>query len=420
MVSTVQAGDAGCAVASTGLPKANLGLPQKLCEMLLRQRVLERPMTVVGKLLPLFFPLLRSLPVRLRHAVIMFAWKVWVLLHKVLPGDLVRRGLSEKLSIEAHAISNVFWWSRLMPVSLEACRFMLGEIQMNYPPSPKLAVERIEDAELGARGYYLRLQPAGAGGEPAPVLLWFFGGAFVGGNAKGNIGLAERYGRQIGCDVFVTEMRLVPEHTLMEPFQDACRAYEWLLTRVPAEKIQFLGISSGGGCATRVLQLARADLETRRRYFAKPGEAPLPMPAGAMLLGPFVSYVREKTRTMRENPELDLVVNPRVVELCEPLVAVAAGNEDEQLRANSPLYNSFEGLCPLLVSASEHEACWDEDAELVRRAKAAGVDAELRNTPYQSHVFQMFAAFVPEALKEEQAIVAWARARGPAWSGATR
>eukprot|EP00415_Alexandrium_ostenfeldii_P003303 UN3303 len=77
------------------------------------------------------------------------------------------------------------------------------------------------------------------------------------------------------------------------------------------------------------------------------------------------------------------------------------------------------GLCPLLLSVSQHEVCFDEDRELAQKAKAAGVQVDMDLNPYLPHAFQWFAGFVPEANKAQETIIAWIRKRGPAWTSCT-
>jgi len=245
------------------------------------------------------------------------------------------------------------------------------------------------------------------------VLMWFFGGAFVGGDVEGNMGIAEHYGRELKCDVFIPDMRLCPENRIQDAVSDAYRAYGWLLDRVASEQVMMLGISSGGGTALRVCQLARAPDSERLEYFGKEEKA-LPQPAGAILLGPFVKY-DEPTPSMRQYTCIDWIVNQSVVEAIEPLKNQMCGGADKVFQC-SPLHHSMEGICPLMISVSEHECLIDEDTMLARKATDAGVDVELHLQPHMPHVYQLLAAFLPEARQAEERIMAWVRSKGGAWA----
>jgi len=147
--------------------------------------------------------------------------------------------------------------------------------------------------------------------------------------------------------------------------------------------------------------------EMRPGFFVD--EGPFPMPVAAVLLSPFVNYTAEMMESMKENRKYDLIVSQSVCEFSWPLASEMCGDGDQ--RWFSPLFNSMDGLCPLFVSTSQHEACWDEDAELARLAEEAGVDVQLQNIPYQYHVFQLLAAFTPEAVSAEAEIVSWMKAK---------
>lgn len=399
--------------------RANFGLPDWTLDTFLKpgglgRRIFALMFLSMTPFLKTLFFIIQKLPWKLKHSVTTKAWKIWLALHCLLPHCISRRGISDKMSAEAHALHNVMWWSRLFPAPIWTMRFALSQLSTNAPPSGE-RTEWIDSAHTpGLRSSYLHLTPASE--EKPRVLFWAFGGAFISGDVAGNIGLAEKYARQLGCDAFVVDMRLCPEHHVQDAVLDLYRGYQQLLERVPAENIVMLGISSGGGSCLRTLQLAAADEATRLEYFGdrRPLPPALPQPAGAILLGAFVDYTRI-TDSMQKNATYDWVVSPSVLEtvlekrdvLCE---------SPENVTMCSPLYQSMEGLCPLFVSVSEHECLIDEDKELAARASQASVDVELSTVPFQCHVFQLLSAYLPEAAQEEAKICSWVRSRGGIWS----
>jgi acetyl esterase/lipase len=244
------------------------------------------------------------------------------------------------------------------------------------------------------------------------VLFWVFGGAYVGGDPEGNAGLAERFARQLGCDVFLPDMRLYPEAKIKDAYTDVCRAYEWLMSRKKPEQVVVLGISSGGGVALRVLQLANASAEERRGFFVN-GDAAPPQPAGAALLGPFVDYTFEDgsgTNSVLDNQHIDWLVQTRLVEWMMPRAADMCGGEACRT-SMSPLFQPMTGLCPVCISVSEHEACLDQCLDLNQKLKSAGNDVHLYTRPFLCHAYQMFPAFLPEAQAAEAELCAWMQQR---------
>jgi len=418
-----------CDAAEEEPIRRHLGLPDRLVRPLVTsgtraRRLAERLDRCASPLEAVLLWALRRCPAQVKHRLMMWGFRLLVALHGWLPRGLGRRGLSDALSPEAHVLSVLLWGVRLLPLTLPRLRLGLSTLGWAYLPPPGLREERVELPERGVRGLYLRAAPPSV--EDAPVLLWFFGGAFFGGTVEDNRGLMARYAQALRCDVFLADYRVCPEHTIEDAFCDGCRAYEWLLTRRAPERIVLAGNSSGGGLALRVLQLAA---EAGRRSSAagdgsgvRPApfvcEGPVPQPAGAVLLGPFVNFtvgpgVDEGNSLVRHQP-LDLVVTERVYEFVQPKLAAACGGEAGK-RAASPLFHAVEGLCPIFVSFSAHEVCSDDNRQLVERLRQAGNEVESSQQPYLPHAFQALAAFLPEGKQEELRIIDWIRRRGGAW-----
>ena len=77
--------------------------------------------------------------------------------------------------------------------------------------------------------------------------------------------------------------------------------------------------------------------------------------------------------------------------------ALYVGTSDPTHPHLSPLYGDFVGMPPLLLHASEDEVLRDDAIRVAERAHAAGVDVELRLWKRVPHVWQFFAAVLPEA-----------------------
>merc|ERR1719362_2191931 len=231
-------------------------------------------------------------------------------------------------------------------MTIRRFRSAMHMLSFLHLPPQCLREEAVELPEQGVRGIYMRCGTATV--EDPPVILYFFPGAFFGGGFKENRGFVGRYCEELQCDAFLADYRLCPEHTIQDAYEDGCRAYEWLLTRKAPEKIIVMGVSSGGGLGLRVLQMAATMDQSScfRRH-------PVPQPAAAVLLGPFLNYCpgpnRDLDHSFNRNTEVDLIVTQRVFDFVHPMLAAACGGEDKK-EAMSPLFNSIDGLCPILVS----------------------------------------------------------------------
>jgi len=361
--------------------------------------------------------LVEKIPLQAKHRLLRLAVRLAIFLFKLLPSRLARRGLSDSLSVEAHAINSLLWWARFLPITLPRLRLGLSSLAWTYPPAPGVKEELIELPDKGVRGLYLHTAPPSV--EDPPVILFYFGGAFFGGSIEDNRGFIERYTERLQCDAFLADYSLCPENMIEQAYRDSCRAYEWLLTRKAPEKIVLMGNSSGGGVCLRVLQLAAAaaaDSSERGRFFL--GEGPVPQPAGAAMMGPFVNYTvgpgEDEGNSMVRHQAMDNIVTERVYEFVQPRLAAACGGEEGK-RKVSPLFHDMKGLCPMLVSFSSHEVCADDNRALVDKARQAGCQVVASERPFLCHAYQAFAGLMPEGEEEERKICEWIRGRGPAW-----
>ena len=73
------------------------------------------------------------------------------------------------------------------------------------------------------------------------------------------------------------------------------------------------------------------------------------------------------------------------------------GEADPRSPRLSPLYGDYAGFPPLLMHAGSDEVLRDDTVRLAERAAAAGVPVELALWPRVPHVWQFFAAVLPEA-----------------------
>ena len=63
----------------------------------------------------------------------------------------------------------------------------------------------------------------------------------------------------------------------------------------------------------------------------------------------------------------------------------------------SPLHANLADLPPMLLQVGDRETVLSDSTELARRAVLAGVDAHVEVWPGMFHVFQLYAAELPEA-----------------------
>ncbi len=240
------------------------------------------------------------------------------------------------------------------------------------------AKPHLQPATLAGRhGCWLEAQ----GPEPGrPILLYLHGGGYVLGSARLSAPLTAAICRAAGFAAFSLDYRLAPEHPCPAAIDDAVAAYQALLEHGwPAERIVIAGDSAGGGLALAMLLAARA--------------CGLPRPAAAALVSPWTDLAG------RGDSRLTLAACDPVFPKPVALDACAAAYAGEQALDDpvvSPLYADLSGLPPLLIQAGSREILLSDSTRLARRARDAGVRAELQIWDGLFHCFQLLPA-LPEA-----------------------
>jgi len=361
----------------------------------------------------ILFDLWKKIPIAWRRSITYTAWKIYLPLHKLLLGR--RTGIHPDASEEYHALTTIMWWGRLFPVTVRRMRFSLSQLTAWQPQPVLSSVEEIKEPQNvpvpDIQKEHCTVQGLLAHTKECPteyIIFWLYGGAFLSGDAQGNLGPAEWVGRQCEMDVFIPSYRLVPEAEFHDLLWDVCLAYRWLCQRHDPSKIILFGISSGAALVTRIMQFIAE--EARGEEIVPNYVKPLlcPMPAGAVLVGPFVDFTEPKG-SFEAYQKHDLIVNERVMEEGLPYFETHMSGDRKE---SSPVHRSMEGLPPLCVVVSEHEVVYDQTIELVNQARTQGVQVTLGVWKYMCHVFTFLSGFVPEGEQSLIFLCDWIRKQG--------
>jgi acetyl esterase/lipase len=236
----------------------------------------------------------------------------------------------------------------------------------------------------------VRAEPVAIGGMAAEwltsaavsrshVVLYLHGGGYVVGSLDTHRDLAARLGRAAGARALLIDYRLAPEHPHPAAVDDAVAAYRWLLGQgVPPDQVAIAGDSAGGGLTIATL-VALRDLG-------------LPLPAGGVCFSPWVDM--EATGASMDTTPDDPMLNRALI---LHFARFYLGTADPRTPLAAPLHAALHGLPPLLIQASRDEVLRDDATRIAERARAAGVACELDLTDEVPHVWQIFAAILPEA-----------------------
>ena len=254
-------------------------------------------------------------------------------------------------------------------------------------PMPILPGVSFEPATVGGvAGEWVREQAKAS----APTLLYLHGGGYFACSPRTHRPITAAYAK-LGFTVFVPDYRLAPEHKFPAALEDAEAVWSGLLALGhTAQSLSLSGESAGGGLSLALLLRLRDT-----------GQA---LPASAALFSPWTDLACTG-QSITDNRRRDAM-------FWAPGLREAAGfyvTEAERTDPlASPLYAELSGLPPLLIHVGERELLRDDSTRLADKAKAAGVEVELRVWPVVPHAWQL-VQFVPEARRSLEEAAAFFR-----------
>lgn len=255
---------------------------------------------------------------------------------------------------------------------IQAARRGLDSFAAYSPPAPDIKVEKVMVGEIPAEW----ITAPNAAVDRA--MLYLHGGAYIMGSLTSHRDLASKLSRATGTQVLLLDYRLAPEHSFPAPLEDALFAYRWLISSgFAAEKIVIGGDSAGGGLTLATLLSLR-----------DAGEA---LPLAAILLSAWTD-LEGTGESMESRKDVDPWLAPQLVRLAP---ALYISDMDRRNPLVSPIYGDLSGLPPMIVQVGNDEILLDDSIRLVDRARAAGVEVEVKIFDEMWHVFQCFP--IPEA-----------------------
>ena len=251
----------------------------------------------------------------------------------------------------------------------------------------------------------LTREPVDAGGVPAEwirapgaadngVLIYLHGGAYAVGSVEAYLGLISRLSQASRTKALGVDYRLAPEHLFPAAVEDAVTAYRWLLSNgVGPARIAVAGDSAGGGLVMALLLSLR--------------DAGDPLPAAGVCLSPWVDLECSGESMVTKAPLDPFIQKERI----QARAQLYLGGHEARTPLASPLYADLSGLPPLLIHVGSSETLLDDATRLAARAREAGVSVTLEVWDDMTHVWQLFAAMLPEGQQSIDGIGAFIRQR---------
>jgi acetyl esterase/lipase len=212
-----------------------------------------------------------------------------------------------------------------------------------------------------------------------PTMLYLHGGGYVTCSPRTHRALIARIAAESGARCVAVEYRKAPAHPFPCAIDDCVRAYRELLASGVAPASLFVGgDSAGGGLTLATLQRLRVENVS--------------LPRAAILLSPWVD-LEGTGASVRDNAPYDYLSE----EMLSYGASVYVPNGDRRDPLVSAVHAELRGLPPLLVQTGSAELFASENAALVERARAHGVEVVHEVEPGMVHVFQALAQFAPVA-----------------------
>lgn len=238
------------------------------------------------------------------------------------------------------------------------------------------------------------IHPAGSSPSPGATdraIFYTHGGGYVTGNCVDHRMHVARFVQSAGIGALLYDYRLAPEHPFPAAMEDTLTAYRWLLERgVAPARIVIVGESAGGGLCLASLLAIR--------------DEKLPLPAAGVALSPWTDLTCSG-ESYRRNARRDI----STLGSWEVWGGYYVGSNSARHPWISPLFGDLRGLPPILIEVGDHEILLDDAVRFAERARAAGVEIDLRVWEGMVHCFPLLAPLFPEATAAWLEIIAFIR-----------
>ena len=212
------------------------------------------------------------------------------------------------------------------------------------------------------------------------IVLYLHGGAYTFGSASSYKDLTSGIAHFGKIKVLVPNYRLAPECPYPAALDDSLCAYRWLLKQgYKSENIVITGDSAGAGLALATLLKLRDEAA--------------PLPAACVCLSPWVDLCCEGD-SYTSHEKLDPLFTSQWLRDMAKLYV-----QDEATRNPyiSPLYaDDFKGLPSVMIQVGSDEVFLDDAITLNKRLREDGLEVNFKVYQDMWHVWQSFAAIIPE------------------------
>jgi len=233
-----------------------------------------------------------------------------------------------------------------------------------------------------------------SGEDIGKIILYFHGGGYVIGSAKGHRIHVSKIVKLSGIPALTFDYSLGPEKPFPAGLNDSIKAYMYLLEKgYQPENIIFMGDSAGGGLALATL------LELKEKL--------LPLPKAAIVLSPWTD-LKNTGDSLTKNEKVDFLTWRESWTIFSDYYR---GGESPDNPLVSPLYGDLRGLPPLKIFVGGDELLLDDSVRFAQKAKEAGVEVSLVTGKGMFHCYPVCAPLFPEATAAMSELVTFLQAQ---------
>ncbi|SHI49107.1 Acetyl esterase/lipase [Dethiosulfatibacter aminovorans DSM 17477] len=219
--------------------------------------------------------------------------------------------------------------------------------------------------------------------DRSKVIVYFHGGGYTHGTEKKYRLIIGEMVKETGINTFMFDYRLAPEHPYPAAFEDAVKAYDFLVKEgVQGRDMIFMGDSAGGGLAL-ALSL----------YLKDKGRE---LPGKILAMSPWTDLAGTG-ESIRKNEKTELFVPEK---LLNEYSRGYVGRDNPRNPYISPLYGNLEGLPDTYINVGSHETLLDDSTRMHEKLIESGVNSTLSIGEGLFHCYPLWALALEESLEE--------------------
>jgi monoterpene epsilon-lactone hydrolase len=229
--------------------------------------------------------------------------------------------------------------------------------------------------------------------DPDKILLFFHGGAYQVGSAKGYYPMLTHMARETGFTIYVPNYRLAPENYYPAQVEDGVAAYEALINDLGYSPDQIaIGGDSAGGNMSLVTLLKLKELGKTT-------------PSAIICISPWADPAATGDTYTREVAEKDLLIGAIFKRMWDEYDLSGFGGyfvKEEDLDENNPyicpIRGDYTDCPPVMIQVGGDELLLSDSRTLKEALDRDGVDNEYKEWEGLWHVFQIEAK-LPESIE---------------------